>query len=262
MISVERFISGVDMGVDGLKTSPLSRVWPSARVGRCTCRTTRARNVAFVGVNFTSNRVVAASSRGGAVYASTEGASRVTFDKCLFDGNDASGGFGGGLYAHGGRVIAIECNFTGNFAKTGGGASFRSGGVVSSSIFVDNNATQDVGGGVHITSATDIVDGAYACAIQRSLFRNNRARRAGGGLFAYGRARMLANEFSSNALTGAVNVPAYANLNDYYACTDMSSTGCTLFDARRRVYGANPGVRSVHPAERLRVHSFVVSGCE
>ncbi len=200
-----------------------------------------AGNVAFVGVNFTSNRVVAASSRGGAVYVSTEGASRVTFDKCLFDGNDASGGFGGGLYAHGGRVVVNECNFTGNFAKTGGGASFRSGGVVSSSIFVDNNATQDVGGGLHITSATDIVDGAYACAIQRSLFRNNRAVRAGGGLFAYGRARMLANEFSSNALTGAVNVPAYANLNDYYACTDMSSTGCTLFPTLAAdVYDANP----------------------
>ena len=84
-----------------------------------------AGNVAFVGVNFTSNRVVAASSRGGAVYASTEGASRVTFDKCLFDGNDASGGFGGGLYAHGGRVVVNECNFTGNFAKTGGARRFE-----------------------------------------------------------------------------------------------------------------------------------------
>ena len=200
-----------------------------------------AGSVAFVGVNFTSNRVVGASARGGAVYASTEGASRVTFENCIFDRNVASDGVGGGLYAHGGRVVVNECNFMGNVALTGGGASFRSGGVVSSSIFVDNNATRYVGGGVHITSATDIVDGAYACAIQRSTFRNNRAARAGGGVFAYGRARMLANEFSSNNLTETVNAPAYANINDYYACTDTSSTGCTLLPTLAAdVYDANP----------------------
>ena len=143
-------------------------------------------------------------------------------DKCLFDGNDASGGFGGGLYAH--RRSSTSATY-GNFAGDGGGASFRSGGVVSSSIFVDNNATQDVGGGVHITSATDIVDGGTRARFRGVCFGIIAARAA--RVFPHGRQRMLANEFSSNALTGAVNVPAYANLNDYYACTDMCRR-CTL----------------------------------
>ena len=89
----------------------------------------------------------------------------------------------------------------------------------------------------------------------RSLFRNN--RRARRRPLCYGRAHAR-QRFSSNALTGAVNVPAYANLNDYYACTDMSSTGVRFSPMARRLTQS----RAFDPftPERLRVHSFVVGG--
>ena len=186
-----------------------------------------AKNVTFQNVSFTGNRATATSGgRGGAVFASTTGPAYVVFTSCEFILNSAAHGFGGAVYGEGGGVILNECAVEGNVAESGGGAALRGGGVVSSSTFLGNNATAYAGGGLHMTSPTDETSGFFASAVQRTTFNGNLATTAGGGAFVYGRVKMLANSFSGNALPA--NAPDALDPN-YYICTDMSSTGCTVY---------------------------------
>lgn len=181
--------------------------------------------VIFRNVTFLRNRATGARGRGGAAFASVAGPNRVIFDDCAFVDNTATNGFGGGVYGHGGYVVVNACNFTRNVAATGGGVAMNRGGVVSSTLFFSNEATTSTGGGLHIISPSDVVSGNRASSVQRTTFVNNTARVAGGGAFAYGRVRMLANSFAANV----IGPSATSGLNaDYYVCTNTTSSGCSL----------------------------------
>ncbi|OUS43120.1 pectin lyase fold/virulence factor [Ostreococcus tauri] len=184
-----------------------------------------AGRVTFRNVTFTKNRATGSPpARGGGAFVTSTSA-KVIFESCAFAENVAENGIGGGVYGRGGHVIVNGCSFRANVAASGGGVAFEGGGVVSSSAFLANVATKRSGGGAHVVAETDVVGATVSAAVQRSSFVNNSAVSAGGGVFVYGRVRMLANSFSTNALD--VSAPAGLNPN-YYVCTNSSATGCSM----------------------------------
>ena len=184
-----------------------------------------AGRVTFRNVTFTKNRATGSPpARGGGAFVTSTSA-KVIFESCAFAENVAENGIGGGVYGRGGHVIVNGCSFRANVAASGGGVAFEGGGVVSSSAFLANVATKRSGGGAHVVAETDVVGATVSAAVQRSSFVNNSAMSAGGGVFVYGRVRVLANSFSTNALD--VSAPVGLNPN-YYVCTNSSATGCSM----------------------------------
>jgi len=179
-------------------------------------------NVTFTKCEFVGNRATAEGGRGGAVFASAFANVGARFSQCGFYYNAAERGYGGAMYAEGGRVVIHACVVDGNWALGGGGVAFRGGGVVSTSTVANNVATAYGGGGLYMTSASGEQSETYASSVQRSTFRNNTATTAGGGAFVYGLVKMLANTFNENAIPASA--PSGLDPN-YYVCTDVAITG-------------------------------------
>jgi predicted outer membrane repeat protein len=184
-------------------------------------------NVTFYNCSFDSNLATATGGRGGAAFITSDGPAGVLFTLCKFTRNTAQNGYGGAIYSEGGYVTVNECDVDGNTARGGGGAAFRAGGIISSSKFQNNIATVYMGGGLHITSASGDQVGAYGSTVQRTTFHSNTAKLGGGGVFAYGLVKLLANTFTSNAIPNDAPIGLDPN---YYVCTDteITGTGCSM----------------------------------
>ena len=164
-----------------------------------------AHNVTFSRCSF-SNNAAAGGGDGGALYVRTAGSGFVVLDDCDFRSNRADGGFGGAVYANGGRVIVFESRFDGNVADAGGAVFARGGGLIGASTFSNNVASVGSGGALFgaresgdASSLESSNDDANAnsdigARVQNSFFRGNAARVAGGAAFVVGGWRFHDNE--------------------------------------------------------------------
>jgi predicted outer membrane repeat protein len=89
-----------------------------------------------------------------------------------------SGGFGGGLSATDSYCKINECGFRNNIAGTGGGLAFVGACYISliNSVFNNNEATGDGGGGVYCIGGGDFV-------FRECEFNNNYSGSSGGAIF-------------------------------------------------------------------------------
>ncbi|CAM9556317.1 unnamed protein product, partial [Sphacelaria rigidula] len=122
-------------------------------------------------------------TEGGAIRSS----GAVTLEDCVLDGNEATSGDGGGVWADGGSVIIVGGKFSGNVASKRGGA-------------------------VRIVNATlDVSDGA--------VFEKNKAEE-GGAIFGLGAPENTASEGSDKTITLANSIFESNNASTEVPVTD------------------------------------------
>lgn len=100
---------------------------------------------------------------GGAIYSS---AASIFIDSCVFEGNIASDGNGGAVWARGGELTIVGGEFVGNSA---GGEDTGNGGAVWAS-----DVEED---------ATDPASGAVSCSFSGVVFTFNSAEESGGAVY-------------------------------------------------------------------------------
>ncbi len=128
--------------------------------------------VTFTDCVFSGN--AASSGTGGGVYVSSASAA---FVRCTVSGNAASAGSGGGggVYAYNSALMLDTCAFLGNSASYGGGLALYSGSgsTLTNCLLVGNSAGN--GGGVYLGSASPSIINCTLAA--------NTASARGGALF-------------------------------------------------------------------------------
>ncbi len=159
------------------------------------------------------------ASHGGGIYF--YGAGESVVDGCTFNNNQATSGYGGGIYAYSTRIFLSNSTFTGNSASHGGGLFVEPGSynaTVKDTVFFDNEATY--GGGVFVNSGqayfadVAIVEnlgnqggGVYINSNGRSAFVNcnviGNTGSLGGGFYIYsGSNTLIANSIIAYSLDG------------------------------------------------------------
>ena len=176
-------------------------------------------DVEILNTTFDSNQ----GAIGGAVFmTSIDGTANI--DNCTFTNNTtdlSNGGEGGALAVLGGlstsasNVLINQSTFTGNTAKTYGGAvsvgsnfvlSNHGNLTVTDSIFSDNTALSSqtgLGGAIYHKS-----DSGYALDVTRSQLFDNLAELSGGAIYAInlGNADISLSQFHNNSVGGLSNV--------------------------------------------------------
>ncbi len=130
------------------------------------------------------------STFGGGIWNNAGAGATLTAENCTFDGDQASLGThdrgsngGGAIFNSGssragvGPMYLFDCRFTGNFARTTGGAiSEASGGIgsISGCTFADNSAGSHGGGGISVLSGV--------LTITNSTLVGNSTSGPGGGI--------------------------------------------------------------------------------
>ncbi|CAN0422560.1 unnamed protein product, partial [Laminaria digitata] len=112
---------------------------------------------------------------GGAILSRS---ANLTLDNCTFDGNLATDGNGGAVWADGGNVTIVGGEFLANTATSYGGAVYAAGCrlvVEGGSRFQGNTAIVGGGAAMFLFASVNITD---------SVFRGNYARQSGGALHA------------------------------------------------------------------------------
>ncbi|CAM9810492.1 unnamed protein product, partial [Laminaria digitata] len=111
---------------------------------------------------------------GGAIYSSS---GTLTLDDCVFDGNVATEGNGGAVWANGGNVTIMGGEFLANNAARLGGAVYATDGrleVNGGSRFERNEAL--AGGALFCGSTTDgSATSTILCSLAETEFMSNRA---------------------------------------------------------------------------------------
>lgn len=152
--------------------------------------------------------------QGAGFYADASGA---TLIGCRFAENVAEIG-GGGMFAHDGEPMILNCNFTDNIAgldfKTGGSGSGGSGGaglwteggqaMIAGCIFTGNQSS--FGGGFY-------ADESSSALIENCIFDDNHAREGGGGYSINAPVTFRGCEFRNNTA-----------LNSYFSVGGGAST--------------------------------------
>lgn len=106
-----------------------------------------------------------ATSSGGAVYIN--GSETLTVSGYTFDANETLNGQGGAIYRTNTALDITNAKFTGNIAKTDGGAIYGAGGGevkltgtdAAKAIVENNSATSGAGGAIRIGTGTLSIDG-------------------------------------------------------------------------------------------------------
>lgn len=116
------------------------------------------------------------AASGGAIYSSM---ATVKLERCVFEGNDATEGDGGGIWAGGGDLTITGGEFSDNSASGNGGAVFATdtGVVVQSGTIFDGNAAAE-GGGLYYRGSGEYA--AASCSLSEANFTSNNAVSAGG----------------------------------------------------------------------------------
>ena len=94
---------------------------------------------------------------GGATGIIAEAGTDLRLNNCAIRDNDSAGGtgFGGGLYANGATVVAENCTFQANQARSGGGVMIGgSGDVTLLNATVHGNEAENHGGGMFVSLGT------------------------------------------------------------------------------------------------------------
>ncbi len=159
-------------------------------------------NVTINNVSIENGYITGAKSNGGGIFNE---AAWVTLSNCqvlnsvtTWDGNNGSGGQGGGVYnAAGAKMTINNCTFRGNKANTGsnssenafngGGAIYNGGEMIVSNSVIDANTASRFGAGVMnytgtLTINTSIISGNTGPAIDTSGFGGASGAGAGGGI--------------------------------------------------------------------------------
>lgn len=115
-----------------------------------------------------------AAAEGGAIHLSS---AFLTLDSCVLDGNIATEGSGGAVWANGGNVTIMGGEFSGNSASQLGGAVHATDGrleVQGGCRFEGNEAS--VGGALFCGSATEVsATSPVLCSIMDTEFTSNKA---------------------------------------------------------------------------------------
>ncbi|CAN0448733.1 unnamed protein product, partial [Scytosiphon promiscuus] len=181
---------------------------------------------------------------GGAIYSE---AATLTLDNCTFDGNVATNGNGGAVWAEGGNVTIVGGEFLANNATVYGGALYVVEGILvvqGGSRLQDNKA--EVGGALFcgVEEEETFKSQAY-CSITDAKFLSNtaardeqewvedRAERDGGGaaMFQSATVEITDSEFSWNhaRLSGGA---VYGGVD-----TNVSVNGCTFGNNTSEFFG-------------------------
>lgn len=143
------------------------------------------------GCSFIENKAnPAAPTAGGAIYAGVGstltmfGESDKPENRINFYGNEAHSG--GCVYAYKSHVVARNCNFgvpgeNPNHTGQRGGAIHCHGTMVLKDCMVENNASDQYGGGIYISANADDIDGMLL--LDNTTVTNNSATNSGGGIF-------------------------------------------------------------------------------
>jgi predicted outer membrane repeat protein len=174
------------------------------------------------------------SGHGGGVLHVNGGT--LVLEDCRLEGNYASYGNGGGLYAGTGTTARVaRCRFTANLAK---GSSAANGGAVhvdlgatllaSDCAFVRNEANYRFGPGFYPASGGAISTLGVGCVLERCLFLGNLSD-AGGALYAYKDATIRDCVFDANrAVKAATSGGAGGAILAGWATT-VTITGTTIW---------------------------------
>ena len=169
-----------------------------------TCAGIRIDNISSLVVGCTvSNNI---SRRYTGLYAKrTDLTKNIEIVNCVFSGNEATSGDGGG--AHIGNGVKVRgCTFSGNTASVAGGGVYGLGFEMDGCVISNNTAK--CGGGICV-----VTNGVAAAVISNSVFRLNRSSHEGGGLsvgylyktecaYTNGYASVYSSMFESNSTDG------------------------------------------------------------
>ena len=109
-----------------------------------------------------------------AVWGNSVTSSNITFDGCIFTGNNAND-VGGAIYARH-PILLTGCTFAGNSAASAGGAIYATEAITMTGCHFENNVAIDTGGAVTLNTTSQ------PSTLIDNVFQNNYALSAGGGL--------------------------------------------------------------------------------